>query len=477
MDVEKCAAGIKTTKASLPQNLFLTGKPVFNTKSLKDAVKRFAVSLSNSESRYQALESFLRRGFPSIEGIEEGAEILSSGRTAVDVVTRLQESYLFIQGPPGSGKTYTSSQIIVELMRLGKRIGISSNSHKAINNLLEGVVKAAKKKDFQFRGQKKSNKDQDDSHFQGEMIQNFFKNTELDLSMNLIAGTAWLFAREEMDRVLDYLFIDEAGQVSLANLIAMGMSAKNIILVGDQMQLAQPLQGTHPGDSGLSCLEYLLQGFSVISPQRGIFLGTSWRMHPQVCRFISEVVYDGKLHAEESNANQSLILNNHVHPDLKESGVHFLPVQHEGCSQKSEEEGKVVSKLYESLLQQSFCSRDGNVSAFSHENILIVTPYNVQVNYLRSILLEEARVGTVDKFQGQEAEVVIVSMVTSGAEDLPRDIEFLYSKNRLNVALSRARILALVVANPGLLEIPCTTVEQMRLVNSLCWVREYSTVS
>ena len=154
--------------------------------------------------------------------------------------------------------------------------------------------------------------------------------------------------------------------------------------------------------------------------------------------------------------------------------VRFIDVDHEGCSQESKEEGKIVCEIYDSLLDQRFINRNGIEHPFSAENILVITPYNMQVNHLQEVLPDGARVGTVDKFQGQEAEEVIVSMATSGPEDLPRNIEFLYSTNRLNVAVSRARTLAIVIANPALLNVSCKTVEQMQLVNTLCWLRDYA---
>jgi superfamily I DNA and/or RNA helicase len=363
--------------------------------------------------------------------------------------------------------------VIVELMRAGKKVGVAANSHKAINNLLTKIENRAEEIGFKFRGIKKST-ETGDTLFKGRFIRDVTDNKEVDSSANLIAGTAWLFARQELDQELDYLFIDEAGQVSLANLVAMGLSARNIVLVGDQMQLAQPIQGVHPGESGLSVLDYLLQDAATIAPEKGIFLPTTWRMHEDVCRFISDVVYDGRLHPEQKNQNRRVILSAGAYPALASTGIRFVPVEYAGCSQKSEEEGRVIRDLFESLICQSYSDREGRDHPFRMENILVVAPYNVQVNYLKSILPDGARVGTVDKFQGQEAEVVLISMTTSGAEDMPRNIEFLYSKNRLNVAISRARCLAIVVANPRLLEIPCQTVEQMQLVNTLCRAAAYS---
>jgi superfamily I DNA and/or RNA helicase len=150
------------------------------------------------------------------------------------------------------------------------------------------------------------------------------------------------------------------------------------------------------------------------------------------------------------------------------AGIRFVPVEHDGCAQKSEEEAEIIRKLYASLLEQQYQDRNGKMHPVEAGNVLVVSPYNLQVNYLKSVLPSGARVGTVDKFQGQEAEVVLISMTTSSVEDLPRSIEFLYSKNRLNVAISRARCLSIIVASPRLLEIPCETVEQMQLVNTLC---------
>jgi len=270
---------------------------------------------------------------------------------------------------------------------------------------------------------------------------------------------------------LDYLFIDEAGQVSLANVVAMGTCARNIVLVGDQMQLSQPIQGTHPGDSGRSALEFVLRDKATVPPERGIFLGITRRMHPDVCKFISDAVYEGRLEAEPGNATQRLVLVPGVDCALRTTGVSWVPVAHEDCSQKSTAEAERIGQIYRSLLEQRWTNRDGVTRVIGGADILVVTPYNMQVNLLRSVLPAGARVGTVDKFQGQEAAAVLVSMTTSTAEDVSRGLEFLYSRNRLNVAISRARCLAVVVASPKLLEARCNTIEQMKLVNTLCFVR------
>jgi uncharacterized protein len=388
-------------------------------------------------------------------------------------IARLEGSYLFIQGPPGAGKTYTGSHAIVELMRRGFRVGVTSNSHKAINNLLRAVEEVAEEHSFRFVGAKKYTKEED--RLNGIMISDERSNEAMELgNCQLLAGTVWLFSRESHDRELDFLFIDEAGQVSLANVIAMGTSARNIVLLGDQMQLGQPIQGVHPGESGKSSLEYLLQDQATVAPDRGIFLGTTWRMHPDVCAFISDAVYDSRLQPEAHNKNRVLVLDRNAHPALKSSGIQFIEARHDACSQSSPEEAEIIRGLVTSLLAQRYRDKEGIEHPIGLENILVVAPYNAQVNLLRRVLPAGSRVGTVDKFQGQEAEVVIVSMTTSSGDYLPRFMDFLYSKNRLNVAISRARSLAIVVANPDLLTIPCRTPEDMALVNTLCWVRDYA---
>ena len=462
---------------SLPDRISVIATGPINTEVLKEAVYRFADSVIAGDHRYGAIEAILRRQRPAIRGLPAGSPIVEgAGDTTSrisDMVSRLQESYLFIQGPPGTGKTYTGSHVIVDLLESGARIGVSSNSHKAINNLLEAIEERAAEKKFKFRGVKKSSGS--DTFFNGEIIKDVTdKNAVIDSGANLVAGTAWLFSDSALDQSLDYLFVDEAGQVALANLVAIGTSAKNIVLLGDQMQLQQPVQGVHPGKSGESTLDYLLQGQATIPDDQGVFLGTTWRMHGDVCDFISDAVYDGKLRPEPKNQNQHLVLNPGAHPELRTTGIRFIGVDHDGCSQRSEMEAGIVRSLYESLLGQQYRNRDGFEHGMFAENILVVAPYNMQVNLLKDVLPKEARVGTVDKFQGQQAEVVIISMATSSADYLPRYMEFLYSKNRLNVALSRARCLALLVANPKLMAIKCNTVEQMALVNTLCWISESS---
>jgi uncharacterized protein len=429
--------------------------------------------LEGDQDRYSAITGVLRRDYPRFQGLTGIGDDPDEVARAIEAIGRLDCSHLLIQGPPGAGKTYTASHAIVEMLARGRRVGVSSHSHKAINNLLQAVETAATERGQRFRGIKKSS--YEEQFLNGSIIEDTTDNGEAaEGGHDLIAGTAWLFARETLDQQLDYLFIDEAGQVSLANTVAMGVSAKNVILVGDQMQLSQPLKGSHPGRSGLSALEHLLDGAATVPPQRGIFLSKTRRMHPDLCRFISDAFYDGRLTAEAGNEQQCLVLDPDADPALAPTGLRFISVEHEGCSQKSDPEADRVRQLYQSLLGQRWTDREGQVRPIGIDDILVVSPYNMQVNLLRSRLPEGARVGTVDKFQGQEAAVVLISMATSSGDDLLRQIEFLYSRNRLNVAVSRARCLAVIIASPRLLETSCSTIEQMRLVNALCWAKNYA---
>lgn len=475
-DERRVTVSIGADREQPPKEISIGPGGPISSKPMVEALYRFADSTLKGDGKYQALHALLRHELPRIEGVVPGEPIVPENQTLDDIthaVANMDQTYLFLQGPPGAGKTYTGSNVIMELIQAGYTVAVSSNSHHAINNLLEAIEKLAVKKNFALRGAKKSTKG--DSEYQGNLIQNVYKNEEIfEGGWHLMAGTAWLFSTGEMDQQVDFLFVDEAGQVALANLLAMGTCARNIVLMGDQMQLAQPTQGVHPGRSGESTLDYLLEGRATIPAERGIFLKDTYRMHPDICSFISDAVYDGRLRSHKSTYPQKLVLNPYAHRALVPTGIQYIPVEHDGCAQDSVEEAEIIRELYDNLLEQEYVGKDGQVYPITMENILVVAPYNMQVNRLKSILPVEARVGTVDKFQGQEAEVVLVSMATSNGDYLPRNIEFLYSKNRLNVAISRAKCLAVMVANPALKAIRCSTPEQMSLVNTLCWVTSMS---
>ncbi len=459
----------------LPKQFSIGPSRPIDNKIIRSALYRYADEVIENTNDSHAATELLARAMPRVQGIRTGDSLITSidlKSGILDVITNLDDSYLFIQGAPGTGKTYTCSHIIVDLIKQGKKIGITSNSHKAIHNLLKRVEDVAKKKGILVRGIKKYSTSNKDSFYKGTVIESVAETNNFPVDTTLFAGTVWLFSDQYfVNNQLDYLFIDEAGQVGLANVIAMAASTKNIILIGDQMQLGQPIQGIHPGEAGLSVLEFLLGERSTVQKERGIFLNETYRLRPNICSFISEAFYDGRLTPNENTSKRSLDLK---HMDLPNEGISLIEVNHEGCSQKSMEEGRIIKETYQKLLRQTFHDKDGETRGITEDDILVVTPFNVQVNYLQSLLPEHAKIGTVDKFQGQEAPIVLISMVTSSAEDLPRNIEFLYSKNRLNVAISRAQCLAVIIANPKLFEIPCKTVEQMKLVNTFCRLDKYA---
>lgn len=419
------------------------------------------------DSSITAFRRFLTRQPPSFR--DERANILSGAEELpeqiAETIAQLDRSTLAIQGPPGTGKTYVSALAISRLVASGKRVAISSNSHKAIENLL--LATARRMDDDAVAGQlvqKVSDSDAAPAHDRILVVTDN-EDSEIDAAA-IVGGTAWHFARYD-ENAFDYLFIDEAGQVSVANLMAMSRCARNIILVGDPMQLPQPVQGSHPGQSGQSCLEYLLGDQRTVPDDRGVFLPTSRRMQDGVCAFISKAVYENRLGNDAGASRQRL----HDAAGELRTGAHFIPVEHTGNAQVSEEEVSAICTQIEQLVGGKFGDRDGEERALVHADILVVAPYNAQVNALRAALPPEVRVGTVDKFQGQEAPVCLVSMATSSAAEMPRNLEFLFSLNRINVAVSRAKALALVFASPRLLEVPCASIEQMKLVNTLCELR------
>jgi uncharacterized protein len=358
--------------------------------------------------------------------------------------------------------------MIAALMKAGKRVGIVSNSHRAINLLLREAWCESKKSGF--RGQAvKVCRDEEDLAGLPDEIQQIEKGRDLfggGAIPQLIGATAFAFSCEEAQGALDYLFVDEAGQVSLANLVAMAPAANNLVLLGDQMQLGQPIQGSHPGESGLSTLEYLLQGHPTVSDDFGIFLPRTWRMHPDICHFISSAVYEERLDYQPHTAAR--VLTGKVPEWLdRPAGLVYVPVEHEGNVYESVEEEGRIANLVKDLLRVSIRSANGTVRRLTPDDILIVAPYNLQVRRLER-RLPGIRVGSVDKFQGQEAAVVILSMCASTGDPSPRGIEFLFNHNRLNVAISRAQTMAIVVGCPALLRTTFTTIEQMRLVNLYC---------
>ncbi|MFL2640254.1 MAG: TM0106 family RecB-like putative nuclease [Dehalococcoidia bacterium] len=388
----------------------------------------------------------------------------------IATIEAMDNTCLCIQGPPGSGKTYTAKNVIAALVKNGQRIGIMSNSHAAIMNLLEDLPELLPDSRLVKVGNYGSLKDWEELDL--GWPPNFlyrptmsFKQNEPYGSFDVIGATVWGFAKSQSDNEepVDYLFVDEASQVALANLVVGAGAAKNIVLMGDQMQLAQPIQASHPGKSGESALEFMLKGAAVIPDDQGVFLERSFRMHPDVCQPLSEIVYEGKLHADKDNTNQSIDINQATHI-TKPNGVLSIPVQHAGNTQSSEEEVIVVQQLINELKTGTFTDKEGNISPITDNDILIIAPYNMQVNLLKEKLKGDFNVSTIDGIQGQEAPVVIISMTASDVAESSRGLDFVFDINRLNVAVSRAQALAVIVASEGLEKAHVHSVKQMERV-------------
>jgi uncharacterized protein len=277
-----------------------------------------------------------------------------------------------------------------------------------------------------------------------------------------------------MANSVDVLFLDEAGQMSLANTLAIAQAATTLILLGDPQQLDQPQRGVHPPGAEASALGHLLNGRATIGPDQGLFLTETRRLHPDVCAFTSEVFYDGRLVARPENANQRL----NAVGAMGGTGLRFAPVEHSGNQNESPEEVERVAALVEMLLQAgvTWTNKDNEISPLQSKDVLVVAPYNAQVAALVKRLPAGTEIGTVDKFQGREAPVVFYSMATSTPEDAPRGMEFLYSLNRVNVAVSRARCVAILVASPSLFKVECKTPRQMELANAFCRYLEMAAV-
>jgi uncharacterized protein len=456
----------------LPKHLCGPG-PINNDKQ-RGALVRFGRALADDDcaTRFRAGRDLLTAAAPRLRDRPAGS-LIDAGETdataLTELVLALDDSYLFVQGPPGAGKTYTGARSIVDLIARGLRVGIASTSHKAIHNLLAEIETVAGARGVAFRGYKKSSSEDTNYTSHAGTIANT-DDVALcagDSRALLVAGTAWLFSDAAMQETLDVLAIDEAGQVSLADAIAMSTSARNVLLLGDPMQLAQVSQAQHPEGAGASVLGHLLGNAATVAPDRGVFLPHSFRMHPAICDFVSALAYDGRLHADPACARRAIDAG-----VIGGAGLRYLPVVHEGNVQSSLEEAEAIASAVDDLVGGIVTDKDGRTTILGERDILIVTPYNANVRRIRQTLDArrrfDVRVGTVDKFQGQEAPVVFFSMASSRGDEAPRGIGFLFDRHRLNVAVSRAQALAVLVCSPALLETTATTVDQVVTIGNLC---------
>ena len=299
-----------------------------------------------------------------------------------------------------------------------------------------------------------------------------------DGEIDVLGATAWCWTQRDFKQSVDVLVVDEAGQMALANVLASARAGRSLVLLGDPQQLEQPLQSSHPEGSEVSALYHLLDGAQTMPDDRGLFLAETYRLHPDIARFTSEVYYRGRVRARPGLERQRVIGRRGRAARLAGAGLRYVPVPHTGNQARSQEEVDAIARLVDDLI--SGCrwrDRDGKTSALREQDVLVVAPYNAQVAALKEEIPRlEDRIGTVDRFQGQEAPVVIYSMTSSSADDAPRGMEFLYNRFRFNVATSRARALCILVGNPELFRPDCRTPAQMRMANGFCRYRELAEV-
>lgn len=419
----------------------------------------------SSDGPYAAARALLMRAGPHVL---DGTDLRNEGETALDaarrIATHLASGVLPIQGPPGTGKTYTAAHMICALVAQGKTVGVVANSHTVVRNLLDKVVEAADETGVDVQCIQKPKDREDDSHRLRIVTKAADLFGALGAGCHVAGGTAWLWSSPEAFQTVDVLFVDEAAQMSLANVLAVSQAAPALVLVGDPQQLDQPTQGSHPEGTECSALHHLLNGKQTIAPSEGLFLDETWRLCPSICDYTSELFYENKLSPRPGSEAQAIVGAG----AFSGSGLRYVAVHHSGNQSSSLEEVAAIAGIVKDLIAAgaTWVDRKGS-HPLTLDDILIIAPYNAQVYEIQR-RIPGAKVGTVDKFQGQEAPIAIYSMATSSHADAPRGMEFLYSPNRLNVATSRAKCLSILIGSPSVFEAECRTPRQMQLANAFC---------
>jgi uncharacterized protein len=377
-------------------------------------------------------------------------------------VLDLDDSYVAVQGPPGTGKTFTGSRVVAALVREhGWRVGVVAQSHSVVENMLDGIVKAGVPGEVVAKAKAKTAEPTWTPAKDTKTLTGYLDGLH---DGYVVGGTAWDFTNTNCiaSGSLDLLVIDEAGQFCLSNTVAVATSARNLLLLGDPQQLPQVSQGTHPEPADESALGWLAEGHGALPADRGFFLSRTWRMHPDLCARVSDLSYDGRLLSQSDRTAARAL-------DGLSPGVHTVTVEHFGNATCSVEESDEVVRRVQAVLGTEWRD-DAEVAPrpLEEKDVLVVAPYNAQVAMIRSGLsdvgLTRVDVGTVDKFQGREAPVVLMSMTASAIEDVPRGMSFLLSRNRLNVALSRGQWCAIVVRSRALTDhLPSTPDELVDL--------------
>jgi predicted RecB family nuclease len=438
------------TFAELPFAL-TPGRP-FPTTKLRESIDRAAacVAACLPDLPNTAIVDILMRRPPRTRS---GAPLPHTGNNAADIATAmldLESSYLAVHGPPGTGKTYTAARIIARLVNDHQwRVGVVAQSHAVVENLFRDLIKAG------VDPERVAKKDSPGGVPWQVIDKDAYTAFIATHDGCVIGGTAWDFANDTRVEPgsLDLLVIEEAGQFCLANTIAVARAANNLLLLGDPQQLPQVSQGQHPEPVDESALGWLVGEHRTLPEQFGYFLDRSHRMHPAVCAPVSRLSYEGRLQSESSRTAARRL-------DGYPAGVRVLGVRHDGNATSSPEEATTIVTEIARLLTLTWTDEHRS-GLLLPEDVLVVAPYNAQVLLLREHLddagLVGVDVGTVDKFQGRQAPVVFVSMTASSIDDVPRGISFLLNRNRLNVAVSRAKYASVIVRSLKLTEyLPAT---------------------
>ncbi|MCL6562005.1 MAG: TM0106 family RecB-like putative nuclease [Firmicutes bacterium] len=442
----------------------IAGGPV-DSRPLQRAVHRVALALAGDASAHPALAALLARTPPRFA---HGAALPAPGADpvaeAIDLALRLDQSYLAVQGPPGTGKTYLGGRVVAALLRAGHTVGVTGPSHLVIRNLLAAVKGAWGPEPLP--GVRVGGRGEGPGPEAPCPTVEGSRNAwpAFQGGARLVAGTAWVFAREEWDRQLDYLVIDEAGQFALADTLAAGGAARNLILLGDPQQLPHPVQAHHPDGVAVSALGHLLAGRATMPPDLGLFLPVTRRCHPTIADYIGRIAYDGRLTSADHCARQAVL----GPAPWGGAGLRWVEVPHQGHRTTAPEEVDAVAAIVDQLLRCRWRDASGRERELTAADILVVAPFNAQVHRLQAALPEGVRAGTVDRFQGQEAPVVVYSLTASDPDHLPHGQEFLFNLNRINVAVSRAQGLAVLVGSPALLDALPAQPEALPGVNALC---------
>ncbi len=396
---------------------------VIGTKEQAEALARLGDFVARcglaGEGHYEAARDLLLRAPPRLAGEAIRLPGETALAAAVRIAPKLRAGVFPVQGPPGTGKTHIGARMICALVKSGAKVGITATSHKVIRRLLDEVLDAATEAGQTVRCIQKAGDEEDDQNNLVFAANNAEVFQALRGRCDVAAGTAWLWSRPEALECVDVLFVDEAAQVSLANVLAVSQAAPSLVLLGDPRQLEQPVQGTHPEGCGISALEYILDGRQTIGAEQGLFLGETWRLHSDICAFTSELFYESRLTTIPGLERQVIRSVGRI----QGSGLRYMPVEHRGNQNSSPEEAKEIAELVAEILDSSttWVDRGGTEQAVTLDDILIIAPYNAQVFDLKD-RISGARIGTVDKFQGQEAPIVIYSLTTSSHADAPSSL-------------------------------------------------------